>query len=203
MRKPSAVAAPARRCRAAPAASRRRQPNGPARSAAVSSPAWSSTSRASCAARLVALGQALRQRPLAGEQVVRDRAPRAVLLDEMPVREHEPAVQRGDEPVDVLLRQPGQVAQLRAGQRALGGDRGDDRLLVRPRAPAARRRPTSSGSSRGATHVATRARCLPTQRGPAAGSSSFAPQRNPISSVQRTNAPVRRRARPIVRSASR
>src|SRR5207237_10510901 len=61
--------------------------------------------------------------PLARQQVVRDRAPRAVLLDEVRVREHEPAVEQGQRLVDLLLREPGEVAELRPGQRSLRPDR--------------------------------------------------------------------------------
>ena len=118
IRKPSA-SRPVATLSSTSAASRRRQPNGPARSAAVSSPACASTSRASSRRASSRCRQPFREAPLPGEQVVRDRAPRAGLLDQVPVRQHELAVQRGDEPVDVLLRQPGQVAQLRPGQCAL------------------------------------------------------------------------------------
>ena len=87
-----------------------------------------------------------------------------------------------------LLRQPGHVAELRAGQRALVGDGADDRLLVGLQLGRLGGG-DEQGSSRGATQVATRARCLPTQTRPCPGSSSLAPQRKPISSVQRTNVP--------------
>ena len=64
---------------------------------------------------------------------MRDRAPGAVLLDEVRVREDEPPVQNRHDPVDLLLRQAGQAAQLGARQGALGGDRVLDRLLVEAR----------------------------------------------------------------------
>ena len=98
------VAAVHRPPRARSAASLRRQPSAPPRSAAVSSPARSSTSASQLAACLLARRQPLRQRPLALHQVVRERAPRPVLLHEVRAREHDAVVQRHDRLVDVLLR---------------------------------------------------------------------------------------------------
>ena len=160
MRKPASSRRASATSSSTAAASFRRQPTAPARSAAVSSPARPSTMRGELASRVVASGEPVRQLPLARNEVVRERAPRAVLLDEMRVREHQPVVQRGDRPVDVLLREAGRGAQLRAGERPFRGDRRRDRLEPRP-GPARRSRRRGAATSRGATHVATLARCLP------------------------------------------
>jgi hypothetical protein len=86
---------------------------------------------------LLASRQPLGELPLAGEQVMGERAPGTVLIHEVGVREHEAAVQRDDGLVDVLLRSAGQLAQRRPRQRAFAADHLDELdldpfRLVRP-----------------------------------------------------------------------
>src|SRR5581483_12215471 len=78
-----------------------------------------------------ALRQLRRHVPLAGEQLVRQRAPRAILLDEMRAREDEAMVERGELPLDLLLREAGELAELRCRQRTVRADGCGDRALLR------------------------------------------------------------------------
>ena len=77
-------------------------------------------------------------------------------------------------------------------------------ILRLPAPPARRRRspPRGSAARRGAMQAATRARCLPTHASPAAGRSSFAPQRKLIGSLQRTKAPSGIADRPVLLGAA-
>ena len=152
------------------AASLRRQPNGAARSAAVSSPACASTRPRELRARVGARRAAS---PGSGHL----RASRSCAIaphgpscsTRWHVREDELPVQRRDRLVDVLLRSPVTVAQLGAGQRALVVDRRDDLRLeaLRRRRPLARRRASAGAAAR--RSATTRARCLPTQTRPGRG----------------------------------
>ena len=77
----------------------------------------------------------------------------------------------------------------RAGQRARRRAIAVDDLASRPSGAASARGRRASAGAAARRRPTTRARCLPTQASPAAGSSSFAPQRNAIASLQRTKPP--------------
>ena len=139
------------------------------------------------ALRFHARGQPFRQRPFALHQIMSERAPRPVLLDEVRAGQDDAVVQRGDRAVDVLLGEPGRFPQFRPCQRpclayrfghpqcralGLAAVRGDERRHEPWR--DARDDPRE---------------VLPDADEPTAGSSSFAPQRKLISSLQRTNVP--------------
>ena len=139
------------------------------------------------APRVLARRQPLRQRPLALDQVVRERAPRPSCSTRCElVRTSRGAARRAP------CRRPSSRARSPRAAPARSAGRPPRTASATRRAVPSGAAPfaaTSVGTSRGAMHATTRARCLPTQTSPAAGSSSFAPQRKPISSLQRTNVP--------------
>ncbi len=130
MRKPPGSSLPSAISSSTAAVSFRRQPNTPARSAAVSSFARSRTRRASSRRASSRDGSRLRDLPLPRHQVVSQRAPRAALVDEVRAREDETVVERRDPAVDLLLLEAGRGAQLRSRQRAERGDCLDDGVVL-------------------------------------------------------------------------
>ena len=171
------------------AASFRRQPSTPARSAAVSSRAVARTSSASSRRASSAAGSRFGKRPLPLEQVVRDGAPAGLLLDEMGAREHEAAVQRGEAAIDVRLRRADDPAQLRrrSAVRRSGSPRRARARARSARPGRAARRVPAACAERHTPSPARRACRRRRGRAPAARPSL--PRARPISSDQRTNVP--------------
>ncbi len=121
--------APRRPRRGRPSAAFRRQPNAPPRSAAVSSPADCEHDAGELLPGGFLRWESAWQRPLARDEIVRDRAPGPAVLDEVRAREEEPPVERSDALVDLLLLGTEKPAQLRTGQRPFGAHGLDDPAL--------------------------------------------------------------------------